>query len=327
MSSGPISAETIHSIVEPHAGALLLSMAFSSILFGVTLLQTYTYYDRYSDDPKYLKSFVFLLFVLDLIHMVSVIDSLWFDLVPNYGNIAVFSTVPIGLALETGTTVSIGALVQCFFALRVWLLSRRNPLLPILIVALSLAYFSVGIYYTAATRLRPTHAAVLKIQWSALTTLSLGLAADIIITLSLVYYLLKSRSGLTRTDKLIDVLIVYTVNSGLLTTVAAICTLVLDRVLKNTLWDVIPYFLISKCYVNSVLATLNAREKLRNMPSGVTSISGQLGQLELGQMRDGSSTMVVQRRDHHAASEIRFAHNTTTTTDSKALESVLGPDV
>ncbi|EMD32777.1 hypothetical protein CERSUDRAFT_99154 [Gelatoporia subvermispora B] len=321
--SSPITPEIIHSLVEPHAGALLLSMAFSSILFGVTLLQTYTYYDRYSDDPKYLKCFVFLLFILDLVHMVSVIDSLWFDLVPNYGNTAVFTTVPIGLALETGTTVSIGALVQCFFALRVWLLSRRNPVLPILIVILSMAYFSVGILVSPHIALAGSGSGCNHHGLIGVLSRQVAFWDDEVRELPTMDGR-DETSDQHRTDKIIDVLIIYTVNSGLLTTVAAICTLVLDRVLKNTLWDVIPYFLISKCYVNSVLATLNARAKLRNMPAGMASISGPL---EIDQIRDGSATMVVQRGDCFITSDIRFAHNTTSATDSKVLESVFTPDV
>ncbi|OCH89395.1 hypothetical protein OBBRIDRAFT_835872 [Obba rivulosa] len=65
-----------------------------------------------------------------------------------------------------------------------------------------------------------------------------------------------------------------------------------------------------------MLATLNAREKLLNMPAGTDSISGQL---ELGARNDRSTTVVL-RRTNDVISEIAFSSGSKAVTEKKALE-------
>ncbi|OCH88844.1 hypothetical protein OBBRIDRAFT_888828 [Obba rivulosa] len=57
-------------------------------------------------------------------------------------------------------------------------------------------------------------------------------------------------------------------------------------ILSKTLWYAVPGFIVSKFYVNSVLATLNARERLRSMPAGSLPNSVQV---ELREVRTPGS--------------------------------------
>ncbi|KAE9392051.1 hypothetical protein BT96DRAFT_924959 [Gymnopus androsaceus JB14] len=63
--------------------------------------------------------------------------------------------------------------------------------------------------------------------------------------------------------------------TGLLTTVCAICSLVSISVWPNTFVYIGFYVVLARLYVNSFLATLNAREKLRalNRPPGSSFLS------------------------------------------------------
>jgi len=121
----------------------------------------------------------------------------------------------------------------------------------------------------------------------------------------------KSRSGLRRTDKLINVLTVYIVNSGLLNSLCAVAVITMVIVLDRTLWYAVPGFLVSKFYVNSVLATLNAREKLRSMPSG--SMPGSV-QIELREVRVGGT---ADRND--ALADTHFARRASVMEDAKGV--------
>ncbi|OCH88048.1 hypothetical protein OBBRIDRAFT_836900 [Obba rivulosa] len=320
-----VPSSVIHSLIEPNVGALILSLTTTSIFFGITILQTYHYYDRYWSDPLYMKLYVLLLALLDTAQQVTVMYTTWFWAVRNYGDPSSLTDVPVTGTLEIGLTISVGVLVHGFFATRAYIMSGRNPILPSVIMVFSATHFAAGTYfckiYTSSQDFLKAH----HITWPSTVSLSCSMTADVVITTSLCYYLYKGRSGLQRTDKLITVLMIYTINTGLTTLITAMLTMILVQapIVSATLWSTIPYYLISKCYVNSMLATLNAREKLRSMPAGTDSISGQL---ELGARNDRSTTVVL-RRTNDVISEIAFSSGSEATTEKKALESMFVPEI
>jgi len=271
-SSPAESQAVLEELVKSTMGALLLGLTFSAIFFGVTIIQIYQYYYRYWSDTLVSKIFVALIGTLDALQVISVIAAAWWYLIENYGNIAAVGLVPWSLALEVASTAAIGLLVQTYFAHRVWTLSKNNYIITAGIIVLTLLQFAFAVYYVVVGQTTGLASTILEITWASTASLSLSIAADVLITASLCWYLHRSRSGLARTDKLIDVLIVYTVNTGLLTTICAICTIALSQAYPTTYWDTMFYFMISKCYVNSTLATLNARDVLRkNMSQWNTS--------------------------------------------------------
>ncbi|EMD31237.1 hypothetical protein CERSUDRAFT_119941 [Gelatoporia subvermispora B] len=165
-----------------------------------------------------------------------------------------------------------GLLVQSFFAMRVWRTSQGNMIIPILIIGLSLAQFAFGIFYATFIERTQFAPALSEVSWAAATGLACSMTADFLITISLCCYLRRFSSGLLKSDRLISVIIMYIVNTGLLTSVVAVFAIVLTVAFSESLWLAIPFSLVSKCYVNSVLSTsldsLNARANLRNIHSG-----------------------------------------------------------
>ncbi|KAI0727622.1 hypothetical protein C8Q72DRAFT_886324 [Fomitopsis betulina] len=292
MSAPAEATAALHEIVKSTLGALMIGMFFSSTFFGITLLQTYQYYDKYWSDAWWLKSFVrafyprpllhpltyadvFIARVLDALQLVTVVHSNWWYLIENYANPGSLKLVPWSLGLETGLTSSIGFLVQTFFAMRVYILSRGNGWMTALI-------------------------------WASTAALACSIAGDVLITLSMCYYLYLGRSGHATSDRMIHTLMKYTVNTGLLTTVSAICTIALSETHSTTYWDTIFYFVVSKCYVNSTLATLNAREKLRDRSyrpdtSGVTTGTGFRASISLAPANPVGSAWSANTEDSTAS--------------------------
>ncbi|OBZ74939.1 hypothetical protein A0H81_05649 [Grifola frondosa] len=259
--SSPSQADVV-ALVKPTLGAILLGMAFSSAFFGITLLQTYQYYDRYWNDGLGLKLFVVIIGILDTAQLVAVVQSNWWYLIENYGNVSALTSVEWSLGVEIAMTCSVGLLVQMFFAKRVWALSEKNTVITTLIILTTLTQFSLGIYYTTLGQ-STDFSSIAKITWASTASLACSIAGDVIITASMCFYLHRSRSGMRRTDKLINVLIVYTVNTGLLTTICAICTIILVSILPFATFT--GELIYCKCYVNSTLASLNARSRLRSL--------------------------------------------------------------
>ncbi|KAF4596890.1 hypothetical protein EYR38_008281 [Pleurotus pulmonarius] len=99
-------------------------------------------------------------------------------------------------------------------------------------------------------------------------------ACDLLISASMAYYLNKSRSGLRRTENLVDILIVYVIGIGLLTSIFATIIFVTWITLPKQLIFLTFHSVISKLYVNSLLVTLNARSSLRSKNNSVSESIG-----------------------------------------------------
>jgi len=163
---------------------------------------------------------------------------------------------------------------------QIFLVSRGNILVTGLILGMALAQFGmfsarqrdlVVLTYdflnqSAATavvftirsfRLRVGQAD--EIKTLASTALSLGVATDIFTAASLSYFLHRMRTGYKKSDTLINRLIIYSVNTGTLTSVFSAAVLISYNMMPDNLIFIALYFLLSKLYANSCLATLNTR--------------------------------------------------------------------
>jgi len=72
---------------------------------------------------------------------------------------------------------------------------------------------------------------------------------------------------------MIDKLLLYAVNTGCFTSICAISLLIAAVTSARTFIDAIFYFAIARLYTNSLLATLNGRDKVR--AAGLYNSSGE----------------------------------------------------
>ncbi|KAJ3999583.1 hypothetical protein F5050DRAFT_914919 [Lentinula boryana] len=98
------------------------------------------------------------------------------------------------------------------------------------------------------------------------SVLRLGSASlcDTGIAVSLCYFLQKKRTGYKRTDEIIDHLMLFSINSGLITSVASIACLITYLAIPKTWVYLTLCFLISRLYSNTFLCALNSRQILQN---------------------------------------------------------------
>lgn len=90
-----------------------------------------------------------------------------------------------------------------------------------------------------------------------------GAASDLSVTLASSWLLVKSRTGFRRTDTIINTLMLYTVNTGLIVSIDAALSLITYVAMPDNFVFLGFYLLLSKLYLNSYLAMLNARDDLR----------------------------------------------------------------
>ncbi|KAJ6557393.1 hypothetical protein DFH09DRAFT_1164045 [Mycena vulgaris] len=242
-------------------GSAFVGLVVSAILYGVTILQTYLYYRNYPEDPKVLKWMVAILWLLDTAHLALCAIAVYWVLVLNFNNPAILSTASWSMNVQTDFNGLIGLIVECFYVRRVWIVSRNGYLTGIILV-LSLIHFGLGIVFTVGS-FETSRSGFSHLIWVTSVGLGSAAAADMLIGISLCYYLSKNRTGFTRTDNLISTLMKYSLTTGFLTGIIDCLAVITFGTMPNS-WVYLAFIFVSgKCYVNSALAALNSREMLR----------------------------------------------------------------
>jgi hypothetical protein len=170
-------------------------------------------------------------------------------------------------ALDSQAVVAmiVNAAVQLYYAKRVYAVSQ-SLICPIIIVALVVVVVALGVFFiwrgTVLNRFSSFH----SLTWALCTGMTAGALADVLIAASMCWYLFRKRTGFARTDSIIMTLMAYSVNSGLVTAILAGTMTVTFLVSRSSLIWMAFNWVMSKCYVNSLLAMLNSRDHLRDRP-------------------------------------------------------------
>ncbi|CAA7267454.1 unnamed protein product [Cyclocybe aegerita] len=295
-------------------GAVFIGEVFAAILFGITSLQTFIFFKGNMRDNPAFKSLIAFLWFLDCLHLIFMVHGIYQYLIANFSNVAALSEPTWSLLasivklLETqflfrrlsGPSFFDSELRRCVlarsnhisvvlcsvFARRIWLLSGRKNLLLFVILSFSLFVFATGIAFAARGFVDGSYARlILESKWLLYTALGGSVIADGLVTTSLCILLDRSRSGHKSTDSLVNALILYTINTGLLTSLCATACFVTFAIWPHEFVFMGIYFALSKLYLNSLLAMLNTREILRRKHSGIVTIPLSPSSIESPRMR------------------------------------------
>ncbi|KAH8116166.1 hypothetical protein DFH11DRAFT_1584649 [Phellopilus nigrolimitatus] len=268
-----MSSSTNVPALDDTFGALYLG----AVLWGVGSIQLYYYFNKYFNDQLWLKIHVFLVWGLDTAHQALVLHSVYVYLITEYGNVAYTGHLEKTLLDSTLLNAFICAQVQAIFLIRIWLLSKKSIIVTATVATFVIGQFTITVaYYGRAYRFTQLEelTAILPLTHAidSLTAL-----ADVSIAGVLVVLLQRSRTGFRRSETMISRLTVFTINTGLITAVCAILSLVTSLVLPNTLIYILFYLCIPRLYVNSLLASLNYRKSMNtgvydDSSNGVNSI-------------------------------------------------------
>ncbi|KLO13128.1 hypothetical protein SCHPADRAFT_378521 [Schizopora paradoxa] len=75
-------------------GAVFVSSTISAVLYGVTLMQSLTYFQSFPEDRKAIKYMVAALVMLDTIHMIFATHSIYVYVITNFANIEALIEIP-----------------------------------------------------------------------------------------------------------------------------------------------------------------------------------------------------------------------------------------
>ncbi|KAL0959315.1 hypothetical protein HGRIS_014577 [Hohenbuehelia grisea] len=261
------------SALDLNLGSLEIGVLLSSTLFGITTVQLYMYYQNRYKDPWWIRSLVMLVWLMEALHTIFAWVYLYRLTVTFYGQPQMLTVAHWTLNISAAFDGIIGAIVQAYFAWRVHVLSRGWTITVVswigslLQMGLTLAVAGLASQYSVPE----FHE---KFAWIVTAALAFNLFVDVVNTTGLCFYLKLERSGFTRTDRMLDTLFVWSIQTGLPTVIGAILMLVFSLVSQSALWIGVSLF-YAKLYSNSFLATLNGRKHLQTMMGKVNTSLAQ----------------------------------------------------
>ncbi|PIL32207.1 hypothetical protein GSI_05452 [Ganoderma sinense ZZ0214-1] len=214
-SSSPLAALPQISI-DKSFGSVLIATFIGIALYGVVLNQVYRYSRMYTADRIELKITVYATVILETVHIALSCHTCYYYLVTSYFNpfLLMYPTRPMQL-LPTFTSLVI-VTAQGFFARRAYLFGKRYRIWVLIAVVALICELGFCIATTAEDQ-SGNFDDFVSTTWLLACGSGCAAGADIILTTVLIVALRKSRSGVKRTDSTVDVLVLYTITTGLIT--------------------------------------------------------------------------------------------------------------
>lgn len=177
-----------------------------------------------------MRVFVAFLFCADTLNSVLDTVFLYKYLVTNFGNLAYAEISNNEFATDPLCVQIVGFATQLFFAWRIWKLvpGKFNWVPALIICVLGFLSFLGALGTTIGVVIVRHYTQFQKFEVTVALWLSCTAAADIMVTVSLITTLHRSRTGFTHTDDLLTKLIRATLQTGLLTTSFAVTDLICE---------------------------------------------------------------------------------------------------
>ncbi|KAI0659999.1 hypothetical protein C8Q70DRAFT_1053253 [Cubamyces menziesii] len=245
-------------------GSLLLGTCFGLMMFGMAIHQTYRYLVLYKSDGRILKTTVLAVFLSNLLHSALCIHTCYYYLVQGEEVTSYLDDGVWSLRLIGPMSLLIVILVQGFYLRRIYTIGMPAYVL-VSVACLMLGTAVSALFMAVKSFIVPSFAEWAHYTWLSAVPFGFILATDAILTGSLIYWLHRSRTGFQEyvpdhasitslyvgvrsskqscvsahgarefgsTDSLLNVLIVYTINTG---TPPSFLSAPLPRLLTSTL--------------------------------------------------------------------------------------------
>ncbi|KAL4253772.1 hypothetical protein ABKN59_003008 [Abortiporus biennis] len=249
-------------------GAVLVGLLVTSMLYGITCVQTYIYYTGTGKRDKIsLRGIVAFLWVLDGLQLVFLAHLMYHYLISNHHNPIALNTTPWSASGFNIPTNLNDVTTRAIFIYRIWKLGK-NMSLTIGLTIMNFVCSAFGFAMTAKLRQLNSFQRLPEIQWLIYCVFGSIAFIDTAIAATLCILLWRMQTGFAKTDSELQKLIKYSIHTGSLTSFVAISALVSYGIMSHNLVYIAIYTTLPKFYLNALLATLNARR----------AIGSQLGQ-------------------------------------------------
>ncbi|KAI1791396.1 hypothetical protein LXA43DRAFT_1094544 [Ganoderma leucocontextum] len=266
-------------------GALFIGVLVSAVLFGVTMLQAFMYFQQYPADRWWTKAAVCWLWFLDAFHLTLSAHFVYYYIVVNYDNpsalLAMTWSYKLRSVVDAFVVVSVHTLYTFLLGIDEhvepfgkedrrwsaqkitlqqsvarWIMRRIVPYFVSLVVVIGYALAIVMCLETFRldTFVRLSHA-----PFATYVPLVCSTFTDIIITGSLCYFLARCQTESGAMNGVLRTLMFYIVNTGIISSMCSVMGISMMIAYPRTFIAPAIEFLVIKLYINSYLAMLNAR--------------------------------------------------------------------
>lgn len=246
-------------------GPLLIGQFFNWGLFGVLCLQAFIYSEAFSSDRSFQKTLVIVVFALETLQTTLGTHDAFRILAVHFGNMEELDKVGLLWFTYPFLNTIMSFIVQLFYAWRIHMLSY-NLWIPALIAILAIVQTVAGVWESVVAHQLGTFSRLADESiWTGIVHLTGTALCDILITLSMIFYLKKSQLGFRAFNEFLSKLVNVTAETGILCTIMAILDLALFLGYRRTNYHTVPAAAISKLYANSLFAILNARASFESV--------------------------------------------------------------
>jgi len=255
LANSTLTPEQVHNFL---TGPTILGNFVNWGLFGVLSLQVYLYYSAFPKDKGLVKIVAYGLFLVQTVQLgLSSFDA--------YTYILGGPNAPIrGIMWFTAPIMGgfVAALVQCFFAWRIALLSGSKVIAIIITIIATLQFIvsiAAGVFMVDIKEIGNGLFA------SVAGWLILSVFCDVLIAITMLILLIKARGGIAATDVMLSRLITLTIETGALTAAGVVINALLFWYLRDGGFYVLrpaAGVFLGNLYANTLLVNLNQRMKI-----------------------------------------------------------------
>ncbi|KAI0730563.1 hypothetical protein C8Q76DRAFT_792718 [Earliella scabrosa] len=243
-----------------------LGVIVSTLIYGITCTQSFQYFrnPKSRSDAWFVRLFVASIWLLDTVHQIMVTHAYYGYLVTNWGNLG--GVVKLVWSLWAGLFVNccVFMLIRCFFLWRIWILSHNR----FIVTTLALVAFSRLVTSLVYSGIISRHGLISEAE-AAPKTIGIGsmvleVMTTVLYTSTLVFYLVRSRSGIAQSDSIMTRVITLVISTSMLSVFISIGQLVACIISTPTkLYLIFFEFILETVDANAALTSLNSREFLR----------------------------------------------------------------
>ncbi|EKM51209.1 uncharacterized protein PHACADRAFT_213079 [Phanerochaete carnosa HHB-10118-sp] len=242
-------------------GPGLIGAFLNVFLLGIVVTQVFYYFTTYKKDRLWIKAYVAVLAVADLVNSIFDIYWLYVDLIDDFGNSADISVADWRFATDPAMVGIIATLVQLFFAWRLKVLTN-NWWITGLVVLTAIASCCGGLGTAIAIHFVKQYKNFYKFDSIVAVWLASMAVCDTVIAIAMTWRLKRHKTGFQQTDDVVNKIIRLTVSTGAISAIWAIVDLILFLSVRTGVHLALNLPL-AKLYTNSLLSSLNSRSGLK----------------------------------------------------------------
>ncbi|KAF9008576.1 hypothetical protein BDZ89DRAFT_1078919 [Hymenopellis radicata] len=254
----------------PLTGPYALSYLWGSCLYGILIVQMCVYSIKFAHERRALKTLVWLVFLTQTLFIICLTIGAWKIGGPGWGDVDTLLVLDWSFCALLPLVIVLSIMVRGFYAWRIRCLSGRF-FIPLAICCVALVDSGFLLHVSVMFAKERSVFTFIEFAWEVSTGLAAAAACDITITVSVVILLSNRKTtGFKKTESVINQLVRFNIETGFLTSIAALVELVLFQVVPHSTWYIMVFQILGGLYSNTFMATLNYRAWISAEPGAPT---------------------------------------------------------